>query len=187
MRKHRVGFFALLMVLFWFAAGLWALVTITILLEMWTIGFFAGAVVIESVLVCGAIVCGKKAPKLTNQEAAKLRAQAREELSQLREDMRKARAQEAERKRLDNLPVAATLLYVKTESGKRILGTAARALIGTALLGMTGTMIGVATGRQISDARMATFAVKYASGRKGNETVDVKSNRFKELSAVLLD
>lgn len=74
---------------------------------------------------------------------------------------------------LDQTPVAAELISMDM---KMRGATAVGALTG----GIPGAVIGAYLGKQ-----RATFAVQYASGRIDVETVAVKSQRFKELSAFL--
>ena len=92
-----------------------------------------------------------------------------------------------EQKRRDTTPVAAVLISVQSEYGKKVVGTAARGLIGAALGGTFGAAVGIATGRAKGNAKTATFSVKYESGRKGLETVNVNTPRFKELATLLVD
>ena len=74
---------------------------------------------------------------------------------------------------LDQTPVAAELIAM---DAKMRGATAVGALTG----GIPGAIVGAYLGKQ-----RATFAVQYASGRIDVETVAVKSQRFKELSAFL--
>ena len=74
---------------------------------------------------------------------------------------------------LDQTPVAAELISM---DAKMRGATAVGALTG----GIPGAVVGAYLGKQ-----RATFAVQYASGRIDVETVAVKSQRFKELSAFL--
>lgn len=92
-----------------------------------------------------------------------------------------------EQKRRDTTPVAAVLISVQSEYGKKVVGTAARGLIGAALGGTFGAAVGIATGRAKGNVKTATFSVKYESGRKGLETVNVNTPRFKELATLLVD
>ena len=82
----------------------------------------------------------------------------------------------------DYRPVEAVLISTnsKTKTGSAL----GRAALGSWLFGFAGAVIGAATA---SSKDTATFSVKYASGRTGVETVDVKSARFRELAALLYD
>ena len=84
-------------------------------------------------------------------------------------------------------PMETKLLYTTDERAKSTLGTAARALIGAAVAGTFGAAVGIASGREKSVSKSATFAVTYMNGRKGKETVDVRSKRFDELCKYLID
>ena len=83
------------------------------------------------------------------------------------------RAIEKRERYLDQTPVAAELISM---DAKMRGATAVGALTG----GIPGAVVGAYLGKQ-----RATFAVQYASGRIDVETVAVKSQRFKELSAFL--
>lgn len=87
----------------------------------------------------------------------------------------------------DTQPVSAVLISTQDVYRKSALGAAGRALLGGAILGEFGAAVGLATTKAKSRGQKATFAVKYASGRKGTETVDMRSERFKVLSALLVD
>ena len=113
--------------------------------------------------------------------------EARKTLEESRAARKRWKAIQEERKLADKTPVSVKLLYVQNEYGKRAMGTAARGLIGAAVAGTFGAAVGIASGRAQERVKSATFAVKYASGRKGNETVTVNSARFKELSGLLID
>ena len=89
---------------------------------------------------------------------------------------------EREREARDRKPVSAVL--ISTNSKVKTGSALGRAVIGDMLMGVVGAFIGASTA---SSKNTATFSVKYASGRTGVETVDVKSARFRELSALLHD
>ncbi len=88
---------------------------------------------------------------------------------------------EQERKEANRKIVSVVL--ISTNSKKSSADAAGRAFVGGALLGPVGAIAGAATGT--SKATTATFSVKYASGRTAVETVNIGSNRFRELSAFL--
>lgn len=91
---------------------------------------------------------------------------------------RKARNDIGNRKRvLDNAPVAAELIW--TDEYVRKPGSFGGAVIG----GLMGGPAGVAVGAYLCKKK-SMFAVRYASGRTGTETVDIKSARFEKLSAL---
>lgn len=128
--------------------------------------------------------------KMPKEQVEQIRAEHQKNIAESKATMAAAKAERErlrKQKQRDKTPVSAKLLYVQSEHGKRAMGTAARGLIGAAVAGTFGAAVGIASGRAQERAKSATFAVKYASGRKGNETVDVHSERFKELSALLVD
>ena len=77
----------------------------------------------------------------------------------------------------DRWPVAAELISV--EYGQSAAKVVARGLIGSAIAGFLGACAGVSS--VPSKPKKATFRVKYASGRTGTETVDVRGPRFRQL------
>ena len=83
----------------------------------------------------------------------------------------------------NNRPVSAVLISV--EYRQSILEGIGRAMVGDMLFGDVGAVIGAAS--TPSEAKRATFSVKYATGRTGTETVDVGSRRFSELAELLHD
>lgn len=91
------------------------------------------------------------------------------------------RRREQERKADDKRPVSAVL--IGTTEHRSALSTVTRAMVGGAFLGIAGALGGAASGA--SRPTHATFSVKYASGRVATETVEVNSQRFRELSALL--
>ena len=187
MKKHRTGGWAGLMVLFGFMAGIWAIGAMGVLIQEWNVFSFGVYVVIEAILILFTLACRKKAPLRTKEEVAQMREQADREWQTAKETWAKDREAEQERKRRDTIPVAAVLISVQSEYGKKVVGTAARGLIGAALGGTFGAAVGIATGRAKGNAKTATFSVKYESGRKGLETVNVNTPRFKELATLLVD
>lgn len=187
MKKHRTGGWAGLMVMFGFIAGIWALAMIVGLMEAWDSAVFIVGAVIEAILLWLTLACRKKAPLRTEDEIAQMRQKAAQDWQDMRESNARYREAERERKRLDNIPVAAVLISVQSEYGKKVIGTAARGMIGAVLGGTFGAAVGIATGRAKGRAKTATFSVKYESGRKGLETVNVNTPRFKELATLLVD
>lgn len=94
---------------------------------------------------------------------------------------RKARKEAEKRKQaLDNRAVATALIW--SDEHVRHPGSFGSAVIGLLVGGPAGAAVGAYLGK-----RTAKFAVQYASGRTGYETVDVNSERFKELSALLIE
>lgn len=77
-------------------------------------------------------------------------------------------------------PVSAVLLA--TESHRGVVGTATRGAVGYGLFGVFGAAVGITTAKKKT---MATFSVKYASGRVATETVKIGSARFRELAALV--
>ena len=187
MKKHRTGGWAGLMVMFGFMAGFWALAMVVGLMEAWDSAVFIVGAVIEAILLWLTLICRKKAPLRTKEEVAQMREQADQQWQAAKETWARDREAEQERKRRDTTPVAAVLISVQSEYGKKVVGTAARGLIGAALGGTFGAAVGIATGRVKGNAKTATFSVKYESGRKGLETVNVNTPRFKELATLLVD
>ena len=84
-------------------------------------------------------------------------------------------------------PMETKLLYTTDERAKSVINTGLRGLIGAAVAGQFGAVVGIASGREKSVSKSATFAVTYMNGRKGTETVDVRSKRFEELCKHLID
>lgn len=118
------------------------------------------------------------------REEAPMRKAAAEEEKRRRDEVRRIRA---ELERQDRTPVAAVLVSTKDITGKSVTGTAARALIGYAVLGVFGAAVGATTAKTKVKAQTATFSVRYESGRTGTETVNVSSERFKELARLLVE
>ena len=87
---------------------------------------------------------------------------------------------------LDNLPVEAVLVSTTEQQRKGVLGTVARGTLGYLTFGEFGAAVGVTASMSKARKQQATFSVKYASGRKGLETVDVESKRFRELDGLLM-
>lgn len=187
MKKHRTGGWAGLMVMFGFMAGIWAVGTIGVLTEEWDSALAIVGAVTEAILIWLTLICRKKAPLRTDEEIARMREQADQQWRAAKETWARDREAERERKRLDTTPVAAVLISVQSEYGKNVMGTAARGMIGAVLGGTFGAAVGIATGRAKGNAKTATFSVKYESGRKGLETVNVNTPRFKELATLLVD
>ncbi len=187
MKKYRSGGWAGLAIAFVVIAVLWGVGTTAIIMEERNTSVFLYFVAIEAVFVLLALVCMKKAPLRTDEEIIRMEKQAAQERQAEKEAREREHAVEDERKRQDTTPVAAVLISVQSEYGKKIIGTAARGLIGAALGGTFGAAVGIAAGRAKGKAKTATFSVKYESGRKGLETVNVNTPRFKELAALLLD
>ena len=78
-------------------------------------------------------------------------------------------------------PVEAVL--IGTHAEYRTKSGIGRGLLGWVLFGELGGFLGVASASRESKVRRitATFAVKYASGKIGSETVAVGSRRYEEL------
>ena len=119
------------------------------------------------------------------EKKAEREEQKRQALAQRRKNAAAAQARKAD----DHRAVSAVLISTldETRSKKSAVGAAGRAVVGGALLGPVGALAGAATTKSNTKVvgQKATFSVKYASGRTGTETVDVRSKRFNELSALL--
>ena len=88
--------------------------------------------------------------------------------------------------KLEDPAVAAVLVSTTEETGKGVLGTAARGTLGYLTFGVFGAAVGVTTARNKTRRQRVTFSVKYASGKTGVETVEMGSKRFNELAALLV-
>ena len=95
---------------------------------------------------------------------------------------KKARAENRAFRVEDHRPVAAELISTEYRYSK--LKGLCRAAIGDWLAGTLGAYAWAYT---TPGTEYATFAVKYATGRIGTETVEVGGKRFNELSALLRD
>ena len=87
--------------------------------------------------------------------------------------------------REDHTPVAAVVVTAQDKLSTS--GGLGGAVVGGLVAGPLGAVVGASAGKKTEvTGQKVTFSVKYASGRTGIETVDVKSKRFKELSALLV-
>ena len=89
-------------------------------------------------------------------------------------------------KALDKKPIKATVVTTKNRTKKSILSATGRGLAGGLIAGPIGAVIGGATASSFVAGQEVTFAIEYASGRKGTETVEVGSRRFEEIAKVLV-
>lgn len=144
----------------------------------------------DKVVPVGATVCPYcKAPvrftiKANLRGAYLLAKEVSDELSQ---EQARARAERELHRELDKTPVSCVLISVQDKQGKSVMGAAGRALLGGALFGTAGAFLGAVTVGSTTKAQTAIFSVKYESGRKGTETVQVGSKRFEELAKLLVD
>jgi len=83
--------------------------------------------------------------------------------------------------------VAAVLIDTTEDRSKSVVRMAGRGFVGGLIAGQLGTAVGLLTAKDRVKSRKATFSVKYASGRRDIETVDVGSKRYQELAELLLD
>ena len=92
---------------------------------------------------------------------------------------------ECQKKTRDNWPVSAVIVSTQDKTkNKSGLGSA---VVGGMIAGPVGAVVGASVGKKtVVTGQKVTFSVKYRSGRTGIETVDVCSERFKTLSALLL-
>ena len=130
---------------------------------------------------------------------ADVKAKRLEKLEKLQEEREKQKELEFERKRteeerkqkvweqklLDNWPGSAVVVSAqdktRTKSG---LGSA---VVGGIIAGPVGAVVGASVGKKtVVTGQKVTFSVKYKSGRVGTETVEVGSERFERLSALLV-
>ena len=117
------------------------------------------------------------------------RQQTRDLIAQERELKRRsadARSIREEIERQDRTPVAAVLLSTKDITGKSVGSTAARAAVGYALFGVFGAGVGMTTAKTKVVRQMATFSVRYESGRTAVRTVEVGSQEYRELAKLLV-
>lgn len=130
---------------------------------------------------------------------ADVKAKRLEKIERLQEDREKSKELEFERKRieedreqkaweqklLDNWPVSAVVVSTQDKTkNKSGLGSA---VVGHVIAGSVGAIVGVSVGKKtVVTGQKVTFSVKYKSGRTGIETVEVGSERFERLSALLV-
>lgn len=90
-------------------------------------------------------------------------------------------------KEKDNNPIAATLMFVEDKYGTSLSGGLALMAIGGIIGGTFGAAYGAHKASNTKTGTIATFSVKYESGRKGTETVDVNSERFQKLAKLTIN
>lgn len=78
----------------------------------------------------------------------------------------------------DRTPVSAVLIGTSTSKGR----ATKRGLLGVLAFGTVGALAAA-----VGEDDLATFSVKYKSGRTGTETVKIGSLRYRQLSAVLVE
>lgn len=92
---------------------------------------------------------------------------------------------EWERKLYDNWPVSAVV--VSAQDKLKTKGGLGSAVVGGIIAGPVGAVVGASVGKKtVVTGQKVTFSVKYKSGRTGIETVEVGSERFERLSALLV-
>jgi len=105
--------------------------------------------------------------------------------AKLREEKSREWAIKMKKEREDHTPVAAVVVTAQDKLSTS--GGLGGAVVGGLIAGPVGAVVGASAGKKTEvTGQKVTFSVKYASGRTGIETVDVKSKRFKELSALLV-
>lgn len=87
----------------------------------------------------------------------------------------------------DQRVVSAVLIDTQEDRGKSVLSMAGRGFVGGLIGGRVGTAIGLLSAKDRVKSKKATFSVKYASGRRDTETVDVGSKRFQELAELVVE
>ena len=130
---------------------------------------------------------------------ADVKAKRLEKLQKLQEEREKQKELEYERKRIeeerkqkewerklyDNWPVSAVV--VSTQDKTKTKGGLGSAVVGGIIAGPVGAVVGASVGKKtVVTGQKVTFSVKYKSGRTGIETVEVGSERFERLSALLV-
>lgn len=79
-------------------------------------------------------------------------------------------------------------VVVSTQDKTKTKGGFGGAVVGGMIAGPVGAIVGASASKKtVVTGQKVTFSVKYQSGRTGIETVDINSERFKQLSALLLN
>ena len=123
------------------------------------------------------------------QEAIERLQEEREKQKELefeRKRIEEEREQKAwEQKLYDNWPVSAVV--VSTQDKTRTKSGLGSAVVGGIIAGPVGAVVGASVGKKtVVTGQKLTFSVKYKSGRTGIEIVEVGSERFERLSALLV-
>lgn len=130
--------------------------------------------------------CGRPTSK-EEKKYSRMAAKTIWEQEQKRRDSDPFLRAKIERQRAaDQRAVSAVIVSVTEDHSKSVLGLASRGFIGGLIAGPFGTAVGLLSTKDRVKLKTVTFAVEYASGRKGTETVKAGSKRYDELMMLTL-